>query len=98
MFAILHALGMFLADLFKSRSRLEVEILFLRHELNIALRQAPHRRSLRNSDRAFMVWMGRLWSRPLDVVQVVQPETVLRWQRAGFRAYLRCTTLLALAV
>jgi hypothetical protein len=30
MFAILHALGMLLADLFKSRSRLEAENLFLR--------------------------------------------------------------------
>ena len=37
MFAILHALGMFVADLFKSRSRLEAENLFLRHQLNIAL-------------------------------------------------------------
>jgi len=33
MFAILHALGMFVADLFKSRSRLEAENLFLRHQL-----------------------------------------------------------------
>ena len=41
MFAILHALAMFVADLFKSRSRLEAENLFLRHQLNIALRQAP---------------------------------------------------------
>ena len=90
MFAILHALGKFVADLFKSRSQLEVEILFLRHQLNIALRQAPHRRSLRNCNRAFMVWMSRLWPRLLDMVQVVQPETILRWQRAGFRAYWRC--------
>jgi len=36
MFAILHALGMFVADLFKSRSRLEAENLFLRHQLTIA--------------------------------------------------------------
>ena len=39
MFAILHALGMFVADLFKSRCRLEAENLFLRHQLNIALRR-----------------------------------------------------------
>ena len=32
------ALGMFVADLFKSRSRLEAENLFLRHQLVIALR------------------------------------------------------------
>ena len=36
MFAILHALGMFVADLFKSRRRLEAENLLLRHQLNIA--------------------------------------------------------------
>jgi hypothetical protein len=39
MLAILYALGMFVADLFKSRSRLEAEKLFLRHQLNLALRQ-----------------------------------------------------------
>jgi len=36
MFAILHALGMFVADLVKSRSRLEAENLLLRHQLTIA--------------------------------------------------------------
>ena len=39
MFAILHALGMFVTDLFKSRSRLEAENLLLRHQLAIALRK-----------------------------------------------------------
>ena len=32
MFAILHALGMFVANLFKSQSRLEAENVFLRHQ------------------------------------------------------------------
>jgi hypothetical protein len=36
MFAVLYALGMLVADLFKSRSRLEAENLFLRHQLNVA--------------------------------------------------------------
>ena len=35
MFVILYALGMFVADLFKSRCRLEAENLFLRHQLTI---------------------------------------------------------------
>jgi hypothetical protein len=43
MFAILHVLGIFVADLFKSSSRLEAENLLLRHQLGIALRQAPPR-------------------------------------------------------
>ena len=61
MFAILHALGMFVVDLFKSRSRLEAENLFLRHQLNIALRSARRRPRLRASDRILLIWMTRLW-------------------------------------
>jgi hypothetical protein len=49
--AILHALGIFVADLFKSRSRLEAANVFLRHQLNVALRRAS-RLLLRGSDRA----------------------------------------------
>jgi hypothetical protein len=71
MFAILHALGMFFADLFKSRSRLEAENLFLRHQLNIALRCVPSRLRLRGVDRALLVWMTRLWPGLLGAAQVV---------------------------
>jgi hypothetical protein len=89
MFAILHALGMFVADLFKSRSRLEAENLLLRHQLTIAMRQAPPRLRLRGSDRALLTWMTRVWPGLLGAVQVVQPETVLRWHRAGFKIFWR---------
>src|SRR5262249_40028087 len=41
MLSILHSFGMFVADLVKSRCQLESENLFLRHQLNIALRRAP---------------------------------------------------------
>src|SRR5437899_2855639 len=41
MFAIIYLLATFIADLFKPPRRLEVENLFLRHQLNIALRGAP---------------------------------------------------------
>jgi transposase InsO family protein len=89
MFAILHALGMFVADQFKSRSRLEAENLFLRHQLNIALRRAPSRLRLRGCDRMLLIWMTRLWPSLLGAAQVVQPETILRWHRAGFKAFWR---------
>jgi transposase InsO family protein len=78
-----------MANLFKSRRRLEAENLFLRHQLNIALRRAPGRRRLRWSDRALMVWLTQLWPSLLGLSRVVQPETILRWHRAGFRAYWR---------
>jgi|SRR5260221_13404866 hypothetical protein len=51
--AIIYLLGTFIADLLKSRRRLEVENLFLRHQLNIILRRPPQRLRLRGSDRPF---------------------------------------------
>src|SRR5467141_2912045 len=89
MLAILHSLGMFMVDLFKPRRRLEAENLFLRHQLSIALRRAPPRLRLRGSDRALLVWMTRLWPNLLGAAKVVQPETILRWHRAGFTAFWR---------
>src|SRR6266480_3649100 len=89
MLAILHLLVVFVADIFKSRRRLEAENLFLRHQLSIALRRAPPRLRLRGSDRALLVWMTRLWPRLLGAAQVVEPETILRWHRAGWKAFWR---------
>jgi transposase InsO family protein len=86
MLAILHLLGTFVARLFKSRRQLEIENLFLRHQLNVALRRAPR---LRYDDRVLIVWMTRLWPSLLRLSRVVQPDTILRWHRAGFRAYWR---------
>src|SRR5256885_16523766 len=87
MLAILHSFRMFFADFFKSRRGLEAENLFLRHQLSIALRRAPPRLRLRGSDRALLVWMTRLWPSLLGATQGVQPETILRWHRAGFKAF-----------
>src|SRR5437667_11787019 len=89
MFALLHSLAMFVIDFFKSPRRLEAENLFLRHQLSIALRRAPPRLRLRGSDRALLVWMTRLWPSLLGAAKVVQPETILRWHRAGFKAFWR---------
>src|SRR2546430_2845330 len=89
MFAIIHLLATFIADLFKPPRRLEVENLFLRHQLNVALRRAPQRVRLWAGDRVLMVWMTRRWPSLLGLTRVVQPATILRWHRCGFRAYWR---------
>src|ERR1700757_127735 len=89
MFAIIHLLATFTADLFKPPRRLEVENLFLRHQLNVALRRAPQRVRLRAGDRVLMVWMTRRWPSLLGLSRVVQPDTIMRWHRAGFRTYWR---------
>jgi transposase InsO family protein len=89
MLTILHTLLIFVAGLFKSRSRLEAENLFLRHQLNIALRCARPRLRLRGGDRVLLVWMVRLWPSLLGLAKIVQPETILRWHRSGFKAFWR---------
>ena len=70
-----------------------------RHELvleNLALRQQlavfKHRYSrprLRDSDRLFWVLLSRSWKNWRAALQVVQPETVVRWHRQGFKFYWR---------
>src|SRR5262249_7113156 len=87
MFSLLHSFAMFGVDLFKPQRRLEVVYLFLRHQLGIALRRVPARLRLRGSDRALMVWLTRLWPSVLGATHVVQPETILRWHRAGVTAF-----------
>ena len=42
-----------------------------------------------NIDRLLLVWLYRLYPSFLDSIVIVQPETVLRWHRRGFRAYWR---------
>src|SRR5262245_23505257 len=77
MLALLYLIGNLILDLFKSRSQLEAENLFLRYQLNIALRQAPRRLRLFGYDRMLLVLMTRVWPGLLSVAQVVQPGTIL---------------------
>ena len=74
---------------FKSRARLEAENLVLRQQLNVLMRKLPKRLRLRNSDRLRLVWLYWLFPSILSVIQIVKPETVIRWHRRGFQAYWR---------
>jgi hypothetical protein len=72
--------------LFRSRSRLQVEILVLRQQLIVLRRTAPKRVRLRALDRLLFVLLYRLWPGILGSVAVIQPDTIGRWHRRGFRA------------
>jgi hypothetical protein len=79
-----------LCDCFKSRRRLEAEILVLWHQLNVLQQRAPRRRlHLRWVDRALFIWLYRRCPRILNAITIVGPETVVRWNRKGFAAYWR---------
>ncbi len=72
---------------FKSRWRLEVENIALRHQVTVLRRQARSRIRLNNLDRLFMVQLYRWSPSVLRALAIIQPETVIRWHRAGFRHY-----------
>jgi len=78
-----------LCDCFKSRRRLEAEILVLRHQLNVLQQRAPRRVQLRWVDRAVFIWLYRCCPHIIDAKTILRPETVVRWQRMGFAAYWR---------
>src|SRR5580693_1679899 len=78
-----------LASPFKSKLRLEAENAVLRYQLIVLRRKLKGRARLTNSDRWFLVQMYRWFPSILTVVTIVQPETLLRWHRAGFRRYWR---------
>ena len=65
---------------------LVLENLALRHQLAVLHRTAPRPR-LRPSDRLFWVLLARLWRGWAEAVAIVQPATVIRWQRSGFRLF-----------
>src|SRR5450631_3199309 len=78
-----------LASPFKSKLRLEAENAVLRHQLNVVRRRLPGRVRLTNNDRWFFIQLYRWFPSILHVLKIVQPATVLRWHRAGFRCYWR---------
>jgi transposase InsO family protein len=75
--------------LFRSRASLEAEILVLRHQLNVLRRKAPARVAFSSFDRMIFAGLYALAPGVLAALQIVKPDTVIRWHRAGFRAYWR---------
>jgi hypothetical protein len=78
-----------LAAPFKSKSRLEAENAALRHQLIVLRRKVHGRVRLTTNDRWFFVQLYRWFPSILQVLTIVQPETIVRWHRAGFRWYWR---------
>src|SRR6201987_2955284 len=78
-----------LTGLFRSRASLQAEILTLRHQLNVLRRKSPQRPTFTSVDRLVFAGLHRLAPGVRDALKIVRPETVIRWHRAGFRAYWR---------
>jgi hypothetical protein len=65
-----------LIGLFRSRASLQVEILTLRHQLNVLRRKSPQRLIFTSIDRLVFAGLYRLAPGMLDALAIVKPETV----------------------
>ena len=68
------------------RQRLMVENLALRHQLAVLKRTVKQPR-IEGSDRRLWILLRRAFKEWRDAVIFVQPDTVVRWHRKGFRYY-----------
>jgi hypothetical protein len=82
MIALLWLVTASLASPFKSKWRLELENVALRHQVMVLRCQARGRMRLTNLDRLFLVQLYRRFPSILQVLAIIQPETVIRWHRA----------------
>jgi putative transposase len=72
----------------RSRLSLAAENAILRHQLAVLQRGRP-RPLLRPADRVLWIWLCRHWKRWRQALVLIQPATVLRWHREGYRRYWR---------
>ena len=73
----------------KAKPQLEAENASLRHQVAILQRKVRGRVRLTNSDRLFFVLLYRWFPSILKTMTIIEPETLGRWHRAGFRRYWR---------
>jgi putative transposase len=86
MLRLLRLLSIVIIQLFHSRRDLLLENLALRQQLAVLKRRHPQPR-FAIFDQLFWVVLKRFWLGWKQALILVQPETVVRWHRAGFKVY-----------
>jgi putative transposase len=75
---------MFASTMFRSRVSLQLEIVALRHQIRVYQRSTMRPR-IKRGDRILWSWLARRWSGWRDALVILQPATVIAWQRKRFR-------------
>jgi putative transposase len=71
----------------RSHAALQLEVLELRHQLQLLQRTRPRRLRLATADRWLWVGLSRIWTGWRTALVIVKPETVIAWHRQGFRLF-----------
>ena len=75
-------------SLLNTQRELALENLALRHQIGVLKRTLGNRRPhLNRWDRGLWVVLSRVWTGWQQVLAIVQPATVIRWHREGFRRF-----------
>jgi len=70
----------------QTQAEMKAEIIALRHQVLVLQRTQKIKRLMpRPADRWLWVCLSRIWTGWRSVVLIVKPETVVSWQRKGFR-------------
>ena len=81
------ALLVSLWSIVRSRLARQFEILSLRQQIGVLQRSVRKRPKLTPADRLFWASSSRLWRDWRSTLVLVKPETVIGWQRQGFRLF-----------
>lgn len=73
---------------FRDRAELAAENLALRQQL-AALQHRFKRPRLRKRDRIFWAILSQIWPNWRSALLIIQPDTVIRWHRSGFKLFWR---------
>jgi putative transposase len=69
----------------RSRAVLQLEILALRHQVQVLQRSRRRRVCLTQADRLLWMWLSRIWTEWRSAVVTFRPETVIAWHGRAFR-------------
>jgi hypothetical protein len=72
---------------FRTRASLQLEILALRHQLQVLNRSRPQRVRLTRADRVLWVWLSQVWAEWRAAFLIVRPETARGVAIRGFRLF-----------
>jgi hypothetical protein len=73
----------------RSRAALQLEVLALRHQLQVLQRSRPRRLRLAKTDRWLWSRLSRIWTGWPTALVIVKPETVIAWHRRVKGAQIR---------
>jgi hypothetical protein len=77
MIALLRPLLHIVVSPFRTKARLEAEIIMLRHQVNVLRRRVPSKSKLAVADRLLFVWLYRPFPSMLNAITLVNPETII---------------------